>query len=621
MASISPTSLSNYAEPFTDKGGYIKLTITGITQTDGGTNQTTVSWKLTVEGTPWVNLSAYYATLGGKVIVPRWTGTKGSWHAGDILASGSTTFDNASDGSLTLYAYVKQIFYYTFSEARWSNSSIYQENGVNMVCSQIPRYFSSKPTITLTSKTETTATFSWTTSEKCSTVQYKIDNGSWVDVVSDANATSGSYTITGLSPNTSYRIYGDYKRRDSGLWAQDKPYTDIKTYNYPYVKSVNKNPLDIGSQQTAVIYNPLGRTGLAFYMKKTNTSGTTLFSNTNLSPGTGENVSYNFTPTASTLYASIPNNVDATAVYYCTYSSQTVQTVSGKYQVLGTEGPTFGDNKLTNFKDTLHASDITGNNSKFISGHNALQGTIVPMTFNNSATSTNARYVVAATGNPTSQELTYSSSNKNFTVSNLTANLITVTAYDSRGLPTAATKQIDLVPYSNPSVDSFVVNRQGGVGTYATIDASGTYTYFNWSGVVNHNSIKKVYYRQKLSTSSTWGSWIDITSSVSSSNGNWTLTKTLDTVFTNTAKYDFEIYVQDVLNENSEHKTTQLSTANALLWRDLQNKRLGINKKPDEALDVAGNAKVSGNATIGGTINGHTLGNVCELTYTVVDTW
>lgn len=139
MASINPTVLNNNAEPFTEKHGYIRLTITGISQTDGGTNQTTVSWKLTVEGTPWVNLCAYYATLGGVTIVPRWTGTKSSWKAGDVLASGSTTFNNASDGSLTLTAYVKQIFYYGFSEARWSNPSVYQENSVNMVCSQIPR--------------------------------------------------------------------------------------------------------------------------------------------------------------------------------------------------------------------------------------------------------------------------------------------------------------------------------------------------------------------------------------------------------------------------------------------------------------------------------------------------
>ena len=52
-----------------------------------------------------------------------------------------------------------------------------------------------------------------------------------------------------------------------------------------------------------------------------------------------------------------------------------------------------------------------------------------------------------------------------------------------------------------------------------------------------------------------------------------------------------------------------------MIWKDLANKRIGINKKPTEALDIQGNAKVSG------TINTFTLDNACELGYIVIDTW
>ena len=83
---------------------------------------------------------------------------------------------------------------------------------VTVAPATIPRYFSSTPTISVKSKTTTSVTINWTTPENCSTVQYKIGNGSWVDIVADANAKSGSYTITGLSPNTNYIIYGDFKR-------------------------------------------------------------------------------------------------------------------------------------------------------------------------------------------------------------------------------------------------------------------------------------------------------------------------------------------------------------------------------------------------------------------------
>lgn len=101
---------------------------------------------------------------------------------------------------------------------------------VTVAPATIPRYFSSTPTISVKSKTTTSVTINWTTPENCSTVQYKIGNGSWVDIVADANAKSGSYTITGLSPNTNYIIYGDFKRRDSGLWAQTKPSVNVTTY-------------------------------------------------------------------------------------------------------------------------------------------------------------------------------------------------------------------------------------------------------------------------------------------------------------------------------------------------------------------------------------------------------
>lgn len=101
---------------------------------------------------------------------------------------------------------------------------------VTVAPATIPRYFSSTPTISVTSKTTTSVTINWTTPENCSTVQYKIGDGSWVDVVADANSKSGSYTITGLSSDTNYIIYGDFKRRDSGLWAQIKPSVNVTTY-------------------------------------------------------------------------------------------------------------------------------------------------------------------------------------------------------------------------------------------------------------------------------------------------------------------------------------------------------------------------------------------------------
>lgn len=144
MASINPSYLDCKNSPHVSgkTDNHCRLTITKITQTNGATNQTTVDWKITVEGTPYSYLHALYVSLGGKVLYDHHTGgaIKTSWNSGDVIASGSTTFNNNTDGSLTLNAYIKQMFFYGNGDTtRWTNPKFYQENSTNMVCSTIPR--------------------------------------------------------------------------------------------------------------------------------------------------------------------------------------------------------------------------------------------------------------------------------------------------------------------------------------------------------------------------------------------------------------------------------------------------------------------------------------------------
>ena len=67
MASINPSVLDCRNSPHVSgkTDNHCRLTITNITQTDGNQNQTTVSWKITVEGTPYSYLYALYVSLGG----------------------------------------------------------------------------------------------------------------------------------------------------------------------------------------------------------------------------------------------------------------------------------------------------------------------------------------------------------------------------------------------------------------------------------------------------------------------------------------------------------------------------------------------------------------------------
>ena len=98
MATVSPTSASCPAEPHTGQKAYLKFEITSVSDSDAATNKRYVSWKITFQGTPWVQLFKAYATLGGSVIYNGEPGTTG-WSRGTILASDTTTFSNDSAGN------------------------------------------------------------------------------------------------------------------------------------------------------------------------------------------------------------------------------------------------------------------------------------------------------------------------------------------------------------------------------------------------------------------------------------------------------------------------------------------------------------------------------------------
>jgi hypothetical protein len=445
-----------------------------------------------------------------------------------------------------------------------------------------PAYFTSTPTFRLTSKTETTATFSWSTPQTCSTVQYKINDGSWVDVISDANSTSGSFTVGGLSANTSYTIYGDFKRRDSGLWAQTKPSQGVSTYAYPYLNSIPE--FTVGNALTIGVYNPLGRSCTVYVIGDDGVEmlgGT--FTGTSISP-------FNNDGWKNDWYKSLPKKKQGTykARLVCATGSVN-QTSSPVNYYLNTNdsgfNPTFPVDNVINITNALH-TDISGA-GKFIKNHNKLTGVIEPMTGQRSADVTTGYYNISTSGLSTVKK-NYLASNVAFELGNMSTDTFNVTAVDGRGFTTTVSKTINLVDYNNPGINAFKIVRQNGIGTKAIIHFEGSYT--NWTGLSKTNAIQSVKY--KIGASGTWKA-LPTSAKLTSTNGAWTLDATLDDTFNTTSQYDLYLQVKDLL-ETVEFGSYTVSTADAFVWKDLANKRIGINKKPTEALDVAGNIKSSG---------------------------
>ena len=478
--------------------------------------------------------------------------------------AGWHTVSNKTSGTTPFYFTAKDT-----QNAGWCNytSSTYQLDVA-------PAYFSSDPTLKLTSRTETSATFSWTTPETCSTVQYKIDNGSWVDVVADANAKSGSYTINGLTPGKTYTIYGDYKRRDSGLWAVNKPSQSVSTYSYPYLTSVPE--FTVGNSLTIGIYNPLGRSCTISVIGDNGVeyNGGTI-TGTSISP-------FNNDSWKNTWYSTLPNKTQGTYKARLVCSTGNVNQVSGsvKYYLNTSDtgfNPTFTVNEIINIVNTAN-TNIAGSN-KFIKNHNSLSGEIKPMI--PQRYSSGSYYNISSSGLATVKK-DYSSSNINFVLGNMSTNTFNVTAVDSRGFTTTRSKTIDLVDYNNPGVTTAKITRQNGIGTKAILAFTGVYT--NWTGLLKTNSIQSIRY--KIGASGTWKS-LPSNVTLTSSNGVWTLNAILDDTFVTTSQYDLYLEIKDLL-ETVVVGAYTISTADAFIWKDLANKRMGINKKPNKTLDVAG---------------------------------
>ena len=399
--------------------------------------------------------------------------------------------------------------------------------------------------------------------------QYSTNGSSW----SNCGAN-----LTGLSPNTTY-YFRYYASNVAGTSYSGN--SNTTTYAYPYISSAPS--FKIGNQLTIEIYNPLGRSCSVYIIRPDNESndgGTT----------TGTSISgYNNQSWKNFWYAGIPNSKSGSykVRLVCSAVGRDTTVNGGTYSIQdnGTENPTFGVENIIDVVDTLNVS-ITGDNTKFIKGHNTVSGKITPMSSNYYANLD--YYSISATGVAT-QTKSYSSSNISFTLNNITGNIISVTAVDKRTLSSVGSKTITLIDYSNPTLNENVITRQNGTGNYANVYFKGGYT--NWSGLSKPNKITSAKYRYKLVGDDAWSEWISL-NNITNTNGTWEITETLTPSFVNTNRYDLQLQVTDLL-ETVTFTGLQISTANALMWKDLQNKRVGIGKKPDFTFDVDGDGNVT----------------------------
>lgn len=470
-------------------------------------NTATISWSCYARCTSGTSGSTWIANYGfSGSIAGNGFSSSSNFYKDNCIASGSFTLGGGTSFSASVTAHL-----YTASCTSSGSGSWTLDN--NVVTPSV--------SVSIGSRTETTiaASMSVTNNGNAGIVDNYIDlftDSGCSNKVGTITGTSG--TFTGLTANTTY-----YARANAsnGTYRGYSSVSSTSTYNYPYVSAVGTSELTIGNSQTLTLYNPLSRS-VDIYMKKDSTSGTTLFSKT----GATTSTSYTFTPTASTLYSSIPESSSGTAVYYCIYSSKTISTKSGTYKVSGSnnQAPTFSDFSYID-SDSL-ASQLTGksgitNPGILISGLSDCKFTISTSQKATSSYGATLSHYNFAWLNATGTSETYSSSAAvSSTVANGTTSSISVSAYDKRSQYKTVTKSITLITPSHASSNVNTV-RRNGVDSIVYLNGAISYWAGDWAnGSSRPNNLYKIEYRVNKT-----GSYYDITSAVTSNSTNATSNK------------------------------------------------------------------------------------------------
>ncbi len=580
MASVSPTSASCPAEPHTGQGAYLKFEITSVSDSDAATNKRYVSWKITFQGTPWVQLFKAYAKLGGTVIYDGEPGTTG-WSRGTVLKSNTTTFDNDSAGNLTLAFYMKQLFYYgTWS---WNQSGYAQEKNETFTFSQLPRYAA------FTSHTATSElnkiTVNYTADVEYKAQQYSFDGGAWT------NTTVGSYNITGLTPNTSHTIKTKIQRKDSDLWTESDTIT-IKTKALPTsIAPANINFNSSGNTFTPSISSVDYLSGWYVIVKDGSTQVRS-YSGTQ-----STTASKTYTLQGSDFTAMLPRHTNTDnwnlTVQYKVISNGTTYTLTDRtFKCTIPAGqylPTYNANNLSYAVTDSKTLGLNNNNTtKVIKGVSSVKITSTAASPQGSATMSS---YIASSGTKQKSGTTTTAPIE-ITLDNVDGSSFSVQAVDSRNRSTTATKSYAaFIDYFAPIVDSANIARVDAIGTNINVNIVGR--YMNWSGLATSNTIEQVSIQYKIKGASSWTTKTGITFTRNVGNGNFTITGVITgNNFVATNEYELQLTFKDKIGNFVV--LANIPVGDSLLWRDLANKRIGINKKPEYELDVGGSACIDG---------------------------
>lgn len=449
MALSGSVSTSSY------EGRYLTLSWSATQSTS--TNQSTISWTLSANG----GSSSYYYTGPVTVVINDTTvyslssSDRYAMYKGTV-ASNSIVINHNADGTKSFTVSVRAAIFSTSVNCTGSQTFTLDPIQRGASISQ-----------TLAGATETTISMNWVSDSTISYVEYSTDGGShWVGV-GNPNNSSGSYTVTGLSPGATYNMMTRVTRKSSGVKSTSYG-RNTMTYSYPTPLWAQTPNFTIGEAFSVGLYNPLGR-DVHFVITA---NGTEVYS----VDTTSAKVDVPNT-IADALYQTIPNDVSALYYASATYNNVTRET-RATYYVGNDSAPTIGS--ATYIDANASVVNITGDNKKIIPGKSKLTFTASNLSAQNYSSLASAKVTI----NGTDYAMTLSGSSASVSNININTTDSTATVYvtDSRGLTSSKAVSLDIVEYVAPTM-SATAQRVSGFYSSTEITPATNYTYIGTNAV------------------------------------------------------------------------------------------------------------------------------------------
>jgi hypothetical protein len=453
------------------------------------------------------------------------------------------------------------------------------------------------PTVSLSTSSITASgvTISATSSATADIWQYSTDNGSTWTQFSTTAGTSASKAITGLSPNTTYYIKVRARKKSNQVYGTSSAAT-VKTLGGAVVNSVTALTADAATVKVVINVTVYEASYTNTLVIKNGSTAYLTISGLSWSKGTADRTVTLTAAQRTTLLTAMSTIKSFTGTFaVSSYSGSTqIGSTSSKTATVSTtaanSGPTLSGFTFADSYATTTA--ITGNDQLFIQGYSKLTVTPGTATAKNNATITN--YTATCNGvsvsNTTGDALTVGVVSKSGTVA------VVLTVTDSRGYTASVSKNITVLAYAKPKVSSLTLRRTNDIEAEMQLFFNGSISAITVDSV-QKNSLLYVRYRYKATSATSYSSYVSILSAVTQSGTSFSYSNLELRSLASDQSWDVHIQIRDQLNSLSSLDLYYVIPQGTPLVA-LRKKMVGINTPtPAAALDVVGDAKVSGTLT------------------------